>query len=73
MWLRDMSLAHLPYKGEHHRKQRKMFNPVFSSNHLRDMVPTFYEVSYKVRVLVYFAELPFLPLKYSFGMLSSRN
>jgi hypothetical protein len=25
-----------------------MLNPVFSSNHLREMVPTFYEVTYKV-------------------------
>lgn len=35
--------------GEHHRKQKKMFNPAFSSACLRDMVPTFYEVAYKLR------------------------
>jgi cytochrome P450 len=34
--------------GEHHKKQRKMLNPVFSTNHLRDMLPIFYEISYKV-------------------------
>lgn len=32
-------------KGETHRKQRKMLNPVFSVAHLRHMVPTFFEVS----------------------------
>ncbi|KAG2151003.1 cytochrome P450 [Suillus bovinus] len=31
--------------GEHHRKQRKMLNPVFSISHVRDMVPTFLEVT----------------------------
>jgi len=35
--------------GEHHKKQRKMLNPVFSTNHLRDMLPIFYEISYKLR------------------------
>ncbi|KAI0329089.1 cytochrome P450 [Cubamyces sp. BRFM 1775] len=30
--------------GEHHRKQRKLLNPVFSSKHLRNMVPTFYDI-----------------------------
>ncbi|KAF7966090.1 hypothetical protein HWV62_40176 [Athelia sp. TMB] len=33
--------------GERHRKQRKMLNPAFSSRHLQEMVPTFYNVSYK--------------------------
>lgn len=32
-------------KGEQHRKQRKMLNPVFSVAHLRHMVPTFFKVS----------------------------
>jgi cytochrome P450 len=36
------------HRGEHHKKQRKMLNPVFSTNHLRDMLPIFYEISYKV-------------------------
>ncbi|KAH9902854.1 cytochrome P450 [Cubamyces lactineus] len=30
--------------GEHHRKQRKLLNPVFSPKHLRNMVPTFYNI-----------------------------
>ncbi|KAH6909124.1 cytochrome P450 [Coprinopsis sp. MPI-PUGE-AT-0042] len=34
--------------GHQHRKQRKMLNPVFSINHMRDMVPTFHEISGKV-------------------------
>jgi len=36
-------------RGEHHRQQRKLLNPAFSSSHLREMMPTFYEVSYKLR------------------------
>ncbi|KIM39744.1 hypothetical protein M413DRAFT_74240 [Hebeloma cylindrosporum] len=35
--------------GEQHRKQRKMLNPVFSIAHMREMIPTFYRVSYKLR------------------------
>ncbi|TFK29499.1 cytochrome p450 [Coprinopsis marcescibilis] len=35
--------------GEHHRKQRKMLNPVFSIAHMREMVPIFYDVVYKLR------------------------
>ncbi|OSD06387.1 cytochrome P450 [Trametes coccinea BRFM310] len=31
--------------GEHHRKQRKMLNPVFSPKHMRNMVPIFYDVA----------------------------
>lgn len=34
--------------GDHHRKQRKMLNPVFSIAHLRQMIPMFYEVTHKV-------------------------
>ncbi|KAE9392893.1 cytochrome P450 [Gymnopus androsaceus JB14] len=34
--------------GHHHRKQRKMLNPVFSAAHMRDMIPTFFEVSRKL-------------------------
>ncbi|KAI0635731.1 cytochrome P450 [Trametes polyzona] len=30
--------------GDQHKKQRKMLNPVFSPNHMRYMIPTFYEV-----------------------------
>ncbi|KXN88518.1 Cytochrome P450 3A5 [Leucoagaricus sp. SymC.cos] len=35
--------------GEKHRKQRKMMNPVFSINHMRDMIPLFYEVTERLR------------------------
>ncbi|KAJ2929646.1 hypothetical protein H1R20_g7436, partial [Candolleomyces eurysporus] len=35
--------------GEHHRKQRKLLNPVFSTAHLREMTPIFYEVAHKLR------------------------
>ncbi|OSD05201.1 cytochrome P450 [Trametes coccinea BRFM310] len=35
--------------GDHHRKQRKMLNPVFSINHMRHMTPIFYNVSHKLR------------------------
>ncbi|KAF8908659.1 cytochrome P450 [Gymnopilus junonius] len=35
--------------GEQHRKQRKMLNPVFSMAHLRNMIPTFYDVTYKLK------------------------
>ncbi|KAL1756817.1 cytochrome P450 [Schizophyllum commune] len=30
--------------GDHHRKQRKLMNPVFSTTHMRNMIPLFYEV-----------------------------
>jgi len=35
--------------GDHHRKQRKMLNPVFSIAHMRQMIPIFYEVTHKLR------------------------
>lgn len=35
--------------GEHHRRQRKMFNPSFSTGQLRQMLPTFYGVVDKLR------------------------
>ncbi|KAJ3516546.1 hypothetical protein NLJ89_g1046 [Agrocybe chaxingu] len=35
--------------GEQHRKQRKMLNPVFSIAHMRQMLPTFYNVGHKLR------------------------
>lgn len=34
--------------GEQHRRQRKLLNPVFSSRHLAEMIPVFYEVTRKV-------------------------
>lgn len=35
--------------GNQHRKQRKMLNPAFSTAHMRDMLPTFYSITYKAR------------------------
>ncbi|KAI0696779.1 cytochrome P450 [Cerioporus squamosus] len=35
--------------GEQHRRQRKMLNPVFSTKHLREMMPIFYSVIHKTR------------------------
>ncbi|KAF9482522.1 cytochrome P450 [Pholiota conissans] len=35
--------------GDQHRKQRKMLNPVFSIVHMREIVPVFYDVTYKLR------------------------
>ncbi|KDR76361.1 hypothetical protein GALMADRAFT_68089 [Galerina marginata CBS 339.88] len=35
--------------GEQHRKQKKMLSPVFSIAHMREMIPTFYNVTYKLR------------------------
>ncbi|KAI0697096.1 cytochrome P450 [Cerioporus squamosus] len=34
--------------GSHHRKQRKMLNPVFSASHMRNLTPVFYEVTNKM-------------------------
>jgi cytochrome P450 len=54
----DMRLISCCYQGEHHRKQRKLLNPVFSLGHLRDVVPTFYHVSYKVCAFARVSVLP---------------
>ncbi|OBZ67715.1 hypothetical protein A0H81_12340 [Grifola frondosa] len=35
--------------GDHHRKQRKLLNPVFSINHMRHMLPIFYQVTCQLR------------------------
>ncbi|KAI0631285.1 cytochrome P450 [Trametes polyzona] len=35
--------------GDHHRKQRKQLNPVFSINHMRHMTPIFYDIVHKLR------------------------
>lgn len=40
------ALSHIA--GEHHRKQRKMLNPVFSIAHMRRMTPLFYEMVHRV-------------------------
>ncbi|RXW15975.1 hypothetical protein EST38_g9878 [Candolleomyces aberdarensis] len=35
--------------GDHHRKQRKMMNPVFSTAHIRLMTSQFFDITYKLR------------------------
>ncbi|XP_006462836.1 hypothetical protein AGABI2DRAFT_207479 [Agaricus bisporus var. bisporus H97] len=35
-----------------HRKQRKMLNPVFSINHMREMIPLFYEVTDRLKTVL---------------------
>ncbi|THH32676.1 hypothetical protein EUX98_g1523 [Antrodiella citrinella] len=35
--------------GERHRRQRKILNPVFNTNHMRYMVPTFYRITNQLR------------------------
>ncbi|KLO16318.1 cytochrome P450 [Schizopora paradoxa] len=35
--------------GEHHKKQRKMLNPVFSLKHMRGLLSIFYPVSHQLR------------------------
>ncbi|CCL99522.1 uncharacterized protein FIBRA_01540 [Fibroporia radiculosa] len=39
----------LSVSGNQHRKQRRMLNPVFSVNHLRRMMPIFYQVGHELR------------------------
>ncbi len=34
--------------GDEHRRQRKLLNPAFNINHMREMIPVFYEVTHKV-------------------------
>ena len=40
-------ISHLSI-GDNHRKQRKILNPVFSINHMRHMMPIFYNVTHQV-------------------------
>ncbi|RPD74079.1 cytochrome P450 [Lentinus tigrinus ALCF2SS1-7] len=35
--------------GDHHRRQRKMLNPVFSINHMRHMIPIFDDIGNKLQ------------------------
>lgn len=35
--------------GDQHKKQRKMMNPVFSINYMREQIPLFYEVTERLR------------------------
>ncbi|KAI0641314.1 cytochrome P450 [Trametes meyenii] len=37
---------------DHHRRQRKMLNPVFSINHMRHMTPIFYSVCHRLAIAV---------------------
>lgn len=39
----------LSTRGEHHRQQRKLLNPVFSTTHMRYMTPIFYQVAHNLR------------------------
>ncbi|KLO13664.1 cytochrome P450 [Schizopora paradoxa] len=41
------AFAGLP--GDHHKKQRKMLNPVFSVQHMRGLVPVLYPIAYELR------------------------
>ncbi|KAK4057130.1 hypothetical protein OIO90_001625 [Microbotryomycetes sp. JL221] len=36
-------------EGEDHKRQRKVMNPAFAPSHLKEMLPTFFEYSYKLR------------------------
>ncbi|KAM5541911.1 hypothetical protein V8D89_004221 [Ganoderma adspersum] len=38
--------------GTVHRKQRRMLQPVFSVTHLRNMTPTFYDITRKLRLAI---------------------
>ena len=38
--------------GDTHKKQRKMLNGVFSTKHIKNLTPTFYEVSHRVRAVL---------------------
>ncbi|TDL22548.1 cytochrome P450 [Rickenella mellea] len=35
--------------GEHHKRQRKMLNPVFNTKFMRQFTPLFYSITYKLR------------------------
>lgn len=34
--------------GDDHRRQKKIVSPAFSTTHLRDLTPTFFDVAHKV-------------------------
>ncbi|OCH91430.1 cytochrome P450 [Obba rivulosa] len=42
----------LSTSGDHHRKQRKMLNPVFSISHMREMIPIFYDVTHRLEAAI---------------------
>ncbi|KAI0079854.1 cytochrome P450 [Panus rudis PR-1116 ss-1] len=39
----------LAVQGNHHKRQRKMLNPVFSAKHMKGLTPLFYQVARKVQ------------------------
>ncbi|KAI0079855.1 cytochrome P450 [Panus rudis PR-1116 ss-1] len=39
----------LTVRGDHHKRQRKMLNPVFSAKHMKGMTPLFYRIARKVQ------------------------
>ncbi|KAF5328482.1 hypothetical protein D9611_014531 [Ephemerocybe angulata] len=46
---RTFGLGLLSTLGDHHRKQRKLLTPVFSIAHMKEMTPTFYSVTQKLK------------------------
>ena len=51
--------AHLWFTvGEHHKKQRKMLNPVFSIAHMRRMIPIFNQVGHRVSSMIVWPSMP---------------
>lgn len=44
-------------RGDDHRRQRKMLNPMFTANRIRTLTPNIYDVAHKVR---YFVQQPLL-------------
>ncbi|KAL0954819.1 hypothetical protein HGRIS_003764 [Hohenbuehelia grisea] len=42
-------LGLLSTEGDHHKRQRKMINPVFSAAHMREMLPIFYEIAHQLQ------------------------
>ncbi|KAI0076682.1 cytochrome P450 [Panus rudis PR-1116 ss-1] len=50
-WFTDLLLGKglLSTRGEQHRRQRKILNPVFNINHMRYMLPTFFNITHKLR------------------------
>ncbi|OCH93349.1 cytochrome P450 [Obba rivulosa] len=46
--LRMLGPGLLSTLGDHHRKQRKLLNPVFSIAHMRHLTPVFYKITHKL-------------------------
>lgn len=42
----------LSVTGDHHKKQRKLLTPVFSTKHMKLMIPMFYDIGHKVRAAI---------------------